>query len=201
MTLIDQIRDLIAEGETEKSLDELYNYVKANNADVIDNLVMMRSRMQNLRRAVQNGTMNDQDAAIERAKINDAILKLLPQLTPEYLAEASKRREPLQYAATPGNAPAAPARNMKMLYIIGGALLLVIALIIMFSRGGEDDTAVDNGVAPETEQGVDNQQQAPADYQQQNDGGQQEQGGYQEQQSNDQYPEQSEEGAPADSTE
>ena len=29
MTLIDQIREMIAEGETEKSLNELYNYVNA----------------------------------------------------------------------------------------------------------------------------------------------------------------------------
>ncbi|GAB4493352.1 MAG: hypothetical protein OHK0019_17140 [Saprospiraceae bacterium] len=52
--------------------------------------------MQNLQRSVSNGTMDEQDAALERAKINEAILKLLPQLTPEYLAEASKRKESFQ---------------------------------------------------------------------------------------------------------
>jgi hypothetical protein len=139
MTLIDQIRDLIAEGETQRSLDELYKYVKENNADVIDNLVMLRSRMQNLQRAVHNGTMDDQSAALERAKINEAILKLLPQLTPEYLAEAIKRREPLQRPApaTTYEAPAAPARDMKKMFLIGGgALLVVIFLIVMLNRGG-----------------------------------------------------------------
>ena len=145
MTLIDQIRDLIAEGETQRSLDELYNYVKENNADVIDNLVMLRSRMQTLQRSVQNGTMDDQDAALERAKINEAILKLLPQLTPEYLAQANQRREPIQQAAAamPSAAPAAPARDMKKMYMIGGgALLVVVLLIAMLSGGGSDEGEV-----------------------------------------------------------
>ena len=139
MTLIDQIRDLIAEGETQRSLDELYNYVKANNADVIDNLVMLRSRMQNLQRSVSNGTMDDQTAALERAKINEAILKLLPQLTPEYLAQASQRREPVRPAA-PYEAPAAPARDMKKMYLIGGGVLLVVVILIaIFNSGGDSE--------------------------------------------------------------
>ena len=147
MTLIDQIRDLIAEGETQRSLDELYKYVKESNADVIDNLVMLRSRMQNLQRAVGNGTMDEQDAAMERAKINDAILKLLPQLTPEYLAEASKRKEPLQRPAPASSsaAPAASGPNMKMIYMIGGGVLALILLILALSGGdsGEEEYAAD----------------------------------------------------------
>ena len=67
MTLVDQIRELIAEGHTEKSLDELYKFVKENNADIIDNLVMLRNRMQTVERAVNVGTMSSQEASLERA--------------------------------------------------------------------------------------------------------------------------------------
>jgi len=144
MILIDQIRDLISEGETEKSLEELYTYVKENNADIIDNLVMLKGRMRNLQRAVQNGTMDDQDASFERAKINEAILKLLPQLTPEYLAEASKRQElhrapPAAAAAAPPAAsrqarPAAaqaqPAKSNFKPYLIGGGATLLLLMLI-----------------------------------------------------------------------
>ena len=151
MTLIDQIRDLIAEGETQRSLDELYKYVKESNADVIDHLVMLRSRMQNLQRAVSNGTMDEQDAAMERAKINEAILKLLPQLTPEYLAEASKRREPARpSAAFEASAPAAPARDMKKMYLIGGGILLVVVLLIAMLSGGGDSEEGQQQIATET---------------------------------------------------
>ncbi len=149
MTLIDQIRDMISEGETEKSLEELYIYVKENNADIIDNLVMLRSRMRNLQHSVQMGTMSNQDAAFERAKINEAILKLLPQLTPEYLAQASKRREPIRpHAAPPPPAAAAapapvrhsnrvvrpaaaPTESKAKYYIIGG----VVAFFLLFLVG------------------------------------------------------------------
>lgn len=145
MTLIDQIRDMIAEGETEKSLEELYAYVKENNADIIDQLVMLRNRNRNLQRSVQMGTMDAQDAALERAKINEAILKLLPQLTPEYLAQASRRLEIPAAAAAPSvhrvAAPteAAPARKSFMPYLIGGgAVLLLLVLVALFSGGSEE---------------------------------------------------------------
>lgn len=91
MILIEQIRELIATDETEKSLAELYKYVKENNAAIIDSIVLLRGRMQNLQAAIQNCTIANDDAAIERAQINLAILKLLPQLTPEYLVQARQQ--------------------------------------------------------------------------------------------------------------
>jgi hypothetical protein len=152
MTLIDQIRDMIAEGETEKSLDELYSYVKENNADIIDQLVMLRNRNRNLQRSVQMGTMDAQDASLERAKINEAILKLLPQLTPEYLAQASRRLEVPTAAAAAAAAPSArraanteaepAARKNFMPYLIGGgAVLLLLVLVGLFSGGGGEEPA------------------------------------------------------------
>lgn len=139
MTLIDQIREMIAEGETERSLKELYNYVKENNADVTDKLVMLRSRMQNLQNAIQNGTMDDQGAAIERAKINEAILKLLPQLTPEYLAQESQFKAQVQQRTVTEKSSSTPAPNRKMLYIAGAAVLFVIILIVVISNLGSSD--------------------------------------------------------------
>ncbi|MBL7797470.1 MAG: hypothetical protein JNJ90_13325 [Saprospiraceae bacterium] len=145
MTLVDQIRELIAEGHTEKSLDELYKFVKENNADIIDNLVMLRNRMQSVERAVNVGTMSSQEASLERAKINDAILKLLPQLTPEYLAEASKRKTSIPHTAATSSPHTyqPPAQNNNKLYMLigglGGALLLVIMLIV-WANGCGDET-------------------------------------------------------------
>lgn len=148
MTLIDQIREMIAEGETEKSLNELYKYVKENNADIIDNLVLLRSRMQNLEHGLQVGTMDEQGAALERAKINEAILKLLPQLTPEYLAEAGHRREEIHQAIlSQKTVSAAPPKNRKMIYIIGGALLLIVLLIMIINGSGGSDDLLDDEYA------------------------------------------------------
>ncbi|MBX2927429.1 MAG: hypothetical protein KF852_06290 [Saprospiraceae bacterium] len=142
MTLIDQIRELIAEGETERSLEELYKYVKENNADVIDTLVMLRNRMRGIQDEVIRGTMDSQTAALERAKVNDAILKILPQLTPEYMAQAGMWKQSAATAAAPARkaAPAAASGSkLKWLLMGGGAVLLLIVLIAVLSGGGGDD--------------------------------------------------------------
>ena len=166
MTLIDQIRDMISEGETEKSLEELYTYVKENNADIIDQLVMLRNRNRNLQRSVQMGTMDSQDASLERAKINEAILKLLPQLTPEYLAQASKKREPIRPAAAPPPPAAAPATHSNRVvrpaapppteskakyYLIGGGATFLLLLLIGLCNGGDESTS-STYVEPATEE-------------------------------------------------
>lgn len=151
MTLVDKIRDLIAQGETERSLDELYSFVRENNADTIDNLVMLRSRMQKLNHDTQVGTLSGQDASIELAKINDGILKLLPQLTPEYLAEASKRKEtrhsrdtdsvarPTSFAPTTASNSGSSSRKYML---IGGAITLL--LLILIGTCAEEGTSTDN---------------------------------------------------------
>lgn len=140
MTLIDQIREMIAEGETEKSLDELYQYVKENNAEIIDSLVMLRSRLKSIEDSLIRGTMDDDDANLERAKINDAILRLLPQLTPEYIAKNK--------AATPVYATPQPAKtggiDKKWLYMgIGGGAVILLILILALLPGGGDDAELD----------------------------------------------------------
>lgn len=154
MTLIDQIRDMIAKGETEKSLNELYNYVRENNADIIDNLVMLRSRMQRLQSQKSNGTIDNEDEVIEQAKINEAILKLLPQLTPEYLVQANKISMPTTHQ-TPLSEKTSPpfARNKKMAYMLGGALgsiLLVIIILVLVipaeSQAVNEDTLLYNAI-------------------------------------------------------
>jgi hypothetical protein len=145
MTLIDQIRDMIAEGETEKSLDELYKYVKENNAEIIDTLVMLRSRMKSIEDSIIRGTMDDDDANLERAKINDAILRLLPQLTPEYIA---KNRAAAPVYAAPQHAKTGGI-DKKWLYmgIGGGAVVLLILILALLPGGG--DSEPDTGPAQE----------------------------------------------------
>lgn len=153
MTLIDQIREMIAEGETEKSLDELYKYVKENNAEIIDTLIMLRSRMKNIEDSIIRGTMDDDDANLERAKINDAILRLLPQLTPEYIAKNK--------AAAPAYAVSQPAKkgstDKKWLYmgIGGGAVLLLILILILLPDGGETTELDDDPTTELTHTGDD----------------------------------------------
>ena len=156
MTLIDRIRDLIASGRTEQSLDELYQFVKENNADTIDHLVMLQNRMKTLQRNVQIGTMDDEAEARERARINDAILKLLPQLTPEYLSQF--------------NRPAAMAKprvnNNNRIYLIAGGAVLLLVILVALLRGGGDETQSDSMQANNETSDMQQDQTETADVQQ-----------------------------------
>lgn len=157
MTLVDKIRDMIGEGHTEQSLNELYTYVKENNADIIDNLVLLRSRLQSLNQSHDMGTTSREDYDIGVSKINDAILKLLPQLTPEYIAEASKRKQKTEQVTT--FAPAAERTQSSQTvgttastdykkYLIGGGGALLLS-ILLISLCGEDPVAVETATIPE----------------------------------------------------
>jgi hypothetical protein len=143
MTLIDQIRDMIAEGQTERSLEELYKYVKENNAELIDRLVMLRNQLNSIQDQEIRGTIDNQAANLERAKVNDSILKLLPQLTPEYMAQAAawkaaSQSQPQSAPMSMGSSAAPALSKMKWMLIGGGGLLAIIILIIALSGGGEE---------------------------------------------------------------
>lgn len=127
MTLIEKIRELIADGETEQSLEELYDYVREHHADIIDTLVMLRNRLRGIEDEIIKGTMDQQTASLERAKINDAILKLLPQLTPEYAAKSAKWNQPSTAAAV-----VPTQKNNTSPLLVGGLLGAALLLFFLF---------------------------------------------------------------------
>ena len=130
----EKIRDMIAEGETEKSLEELYQFVREADNELLDGLVMLRNRMRKLQRSYQNGVLDDESEFQERAKINEAILMYLRQLTPEYIALNKQEQEQITTDNTASPKTSAPARNMKLIYMGGGALVLLVALVIILSK-------------------------------------------------------------------
>lgn len=132
---IESIRDLIAEGETEKSLDELYRFVRETDNELLDRLVLLRNRMKKIQRDMQAGTLDEDSEYQERAKINEAILLFLRQLSPEYLAEGSRENEQTQSAGTThSHKPPSPANNRKIIYVSAGVIALLV--ILMFSLRG-----------------------------------------------------------------
>lgn len=171
MTLIDQIRELIAEGNTERSLDELYQYVKENNEEVIDTLVMLRGRMRAIQNEVAKGTMDSHTANLERSKINDAILKLLPQLTPEYMANRPAQSQLQAHSVTQVEKSRPASGNKKWAYIGSAALvalvILAIALIPRADTGSEtpENLHDDQGIIENdgsTEENIITETSAPA---------------------------------------
>lgn len=143
---IENIRDLIAEGETEKSLDELYRFVRETDNELLDRLVLLRNRMKKIQRDLQVGTLDDDSEYQERAKINEAILLFLRQLSPEYLSLGDKEEAQTQSINTtpPAHAPSA-ANNRKTIYMVGGAICLLVVLLFLL-RGFGDGSAVNTNL-------------------------------------------------------
>ena len=145
---IEKIRDLIAEGETEQSLDELYQFVRSADNELLDRLELLRNRMRKLQRDVQSGVLDDDDEYQERAKINEALLGFLRQMTPEYMGLNAKEEEkntPIPPTHEPRRPAPAPVRDMKPYYIAGGVVVLLVILFFMFrgsSNGGDNITSV-----------------------------------------------------------
>lgn len=140
--LIERIRDMIAEGETEKSLDELYQFVRQADNELLDRLVLLRNRMRKLQRDVQSGVLDDDDEYQERAKINEALLMFMRQMTPEYMALNAKEKEEEKYAPStsePRRSTPAPARDMKPFYISGGVVALLVILFLIFRGSSGTD--------------------------------------------------------------
>ncbi len=126
MTLIDQIRDLVANGQTEKSIEELLSYVKENNNEVMDQLVLLKSRMKTLNNAIIEGTIEDDVAHMERAKINESILKILNDITPSYL-NLEKKPIPSVFKST------LKRENPFNWVLIVGAIALITGIVMFYN--------------------------------------------------------------------
>lgn len=124
MTLIEKIRDLVAEGQTEKSIEELLGYVKESNNDVVDHLVLLKGRMKTLNKAIIDGTIDTEVASLERAKINESILKILNEITPSYLG--------LEKPVTKIVHSPSPTKQIQNRNIIVGTIAIVLAVGALF---------------------------------------------------------------------
>ena len=101
MTLVNEIRVLIAKGKTDDAINKLLSYAEENNSEFIDTVVLLKSRMKDLRISVLKGAISDQDASSTRTRIRDSVLKIL--------AEIKSSNDPKR---SPGTLPA--IWNMKI---------------------------------------------------------------------------------------
>ncbi len=124
MTIIDRIKDLVAEGETEKSIDELLTYVKTQDNELTDRIILLKSRMHDLNDAIHSGTINDTEASIQRAKINESILRILHNITPSYLESRPGKQK--QRTFTQPASPTPAGKNRNLLILLGIALVSVV---------------------------------------------------------------------------
>ncbi|MEK7256394.1 MAG: hypothetical protein AAB316_16690 [Bacteroidota bacterium] len=137
MENIKKIKDLIAEDQLEESLNELDALTVEKNYELQNGIISLRRRLKDLKRGELSGALSYQDISQEKAKINDALLDLLNEL--EGAPTAKQAPVAARAAAAPAPKPAAkPATSgsKKMVWMVVGAIALVIVLVVIFSPSG-----------------------------------------------------------------
>jgi hypothetical protein len=152
MNIYDKIRELLEENQTDDALAELLKYVRENNRDVLDRVVLLKSRLKELNENMNKGLMTNDSASIEDLKIKDSMLKVLRELeTGMPYKTALESSRPVEAAPRPVEPPrraverAAPQDKKKPLYwaLAGAGGLIVLLIIISMFSGGDDTTATD----------------------------------------------------------
>ena len=106
------------------------HYVKDNNEEVMDKLILLKSRMKNLNKSIVSGTIDNEEAVLERAKINESVLKILNEITPSYLEHGSPARN---IAVFPKHAE--KSTNKTWIYVLVGVIIVGIAIAIYYTPG------------------------------------------------------------------
>ncbi|MCB0555306.1 MAG: hypothetical protein KDD02_17295 [Phaeodactylibacter sp.] len=111
--ITEKIKKFVGQNESRKALDELYNYAQVHRDVRMEKVaIQLQRRLQEARQAEAKGILSAQEIAIEKAKINDAILDLAYQAG----------EKPATVVPGAGN------RAKTFLLAVGG--LLAIALLI-----------------------------------------------------------------------
>jgi endonuclease G len=95
-TLTRSIREQVAQGEIQLALDQLENYLSASAPDLRDEVSLLTSRQNRLRRNERKGIITYEIAQAEQTRIESAILDILEEMPGEIGAEMLPSPAPLE---------------------------------------------------------------------------------------------------------
>lgn len=142
MENLNKLKELIAEGNTEETLDELTTLSAAKNYEIQHNIINLRRRWSELNRARANNTITFETAQVEAGRINTDILNLLAELEGLRVAAPRTTTAPAPAASRP--VPAKEPGSKKLLWIGLGAALILLLILVLANIGGEGE-----GTTPE----------------------------------------------------
>ncbi len=86
---VDKIKDLIAQGNTDNALTQVYNLLSLAASDLKNDAIILRGRLSKLKSDCRKGLLKREDENIELAQITVGILSLLEDI--EFQSEQFKR--------------------------------------------------------------------------------------------------------------
>lgn len=119
LTTLEQVKDLLADGQTEAAADLLLQLSKECHEEHFNSALLLKNRLETLQQKVIDGVVSQSEENLEWARICKGILNLVAQihrgekpLTPEELFSAKKKK---------------PAFPLKILWAIPVLIILGVA--------------------------------------------------------------------------
>jgi hypothetical protein len=139
------LKELIANNETEESLDELSKWTTEKNYEIQNTIIQLRRRFKELRSAEMTGALSFQEISQEKAKINNAILDLLQQLENPDTQSTAPRKAPAAAVQPPLAANQNSGSGKKTMVMVVAAIAVIVLVVILLSGGSDSEGEEDMG--------------------------------------------------------
>jgi hypothetical protein len=155
---IEKIKHLISEGANQEAINALRPIVEGNN-ELEDTVLMLKTRLSTLQKSVREGTIDSDDANVERNKINRALLDVLNILEDldkhqkNTLTEVQSKKDEIPVETSTHPVSEKQGRTKKLViptqWLTRGALALVTILItVLIERTLNSWLEADKSAAP-----------------------------------------------------
>jgi hypothetical protein len=162
--MLDNIKKLISQGDTQEAIDALQDLLKERNSKLLNQTYLLESQFKELQSKIRLGIQSE---ATELNRINMSLLSICDDIKEE-------KGKSIHHVAASENPSFFQNPNVKWALIGAGALLALLLLINILSGGGEENAqneipAEQHSEQPvegnQTEQSADNNADQPIDEQ------------------------------------
>jgi len=140
--LAQELRLLIAQGETDEAIDRLLRVYNQTKGEYYDELIVIASHHKMLRDKIMVGAIEADDAAAQRNAINHSLLQLIDHLDEDEPLRRHFKVDDAKMPDLPDFKPKAKRNNRNVFIGIGiGVVLIVGFFLLSRSFGNRDQTA------------------------------------------------------------
>ncbi len=140
--LAQELRLLIAQGETDEAIDRLLRVYNQTKGEYYDELIVIASHHKMLRDKIMAGAIEADDAAAQRNAINHSLLQLIDHLDEDEPLRRHFKVDDAKMPDLPDFKPKPKSNNRNLFIGIGIVVVLIVGFFLLSrSFGNRDQTA------------------------------------------------------------
>ena len=128
---LDQVKDLLADGQTEAAADLLLQLAKASAQEHFSSALLLKNRLETLQQNVIEGVISQSDENLEWARISKGVINLVAQI------ERNEMPKPVEELLPPKPPKKQPAFSKKILWAIPVVMLLALFFVPKIVKRGQ----------------------------------------------------------------